>query len=110
MKEFIWGTGIAQSVERFATGWTVRGLIPGGDKIFRTRPDRPWDSPSHLYNKYRVSFPVVKRSGRGADHPHLAARLKKEQRYTSTPPLDLRGLFWVYLRSPAEIVTKATGT
>jgi hypothetical protein len=26
-------------------------------------------------------------------HPHLAPRLKKEQSYTSTPPLGLRGLF-----------------
>ena len=25
-------------------------------------------------------------------HPHLAPRLKKEQSYTSTPPLGLRGL------------------
>jgi len=36
------------------------------------------------------SFPGVKREGRG----HLAPRLKKEQSYTSTPPLGLRGLFW----------------
>ena len=43
------------------------------------------------------SFPEVKRSGRGVDHPppHLALRLKKEYRYTSTPALGLRGLFWV---------------
>ena len=41
------------------------------------------------------SFPGVKQTGRGVDHPpHLATRLKKEQSYTSTPPLDLRGLFW----------------
>ena len=42
------------------------------------------------------SFPGVKRSGRGVDHPpsHLAPRLRKEQRYTSIPPLGLRGLFY----------------
>ena len=42
-----------------------------------------------------VSFPEVKRPGRGADHPlHIATRLKDEQSYTSTPPLALQGLFW----------------
>ena len=33
--------GIAQSVYRFATGWTVRGLNPGRCEISRSRPDRP---------------------------------------------------------------------
>ena len=40
------------------------------------------------------------KSGRGvalATHPHLAPRLRKEQSYTSTPPLGLRGVFWVEL-------------
>jgi hypothetical protein len=46
--------GIAQSVQRLATGWTVRGTNPGGGEIFRTRPDRPWSPPSLLYNVYRV--------------------------------------------------------
>jgi len=32
-----------------------------------------------------------------ATHPHLAPRLKKEQSYTSTPPLGLRGLSYVEL-------------
>jgi hypothetical protein len=31
--------GIAQSVQRLATGWTVRGSNPGGGEIFRRRPD-----------------------------------------------------------------------
>jgi len=43
--------------------------MPGGSMIFRTRPDRPWGPPSHLYNAYRVSFPGVRRPGRGANHP-----------------------------------------
>jgi hypothetical protein len=34
-----------------------------------------------------VSFPEVKRPGRGVGQPpHLALRLKKEYGYTSTPP------------------------
>jgi hypothetical protein len=62
-----------------ATGWTVRGSNPGGGDIFRTRPDRPWGLPSLLYNEYQVSFPGVKRPGRGVDHPpHLVSELKKE--------------------------------
>jgi len=60
----------------------------GGGQIFRPRPDRPWGSPSLLYNGYRVTFPGVERPGRGVDHPtHLGPRSKKEQSYTSTPPL-----------------------
>jgi hypothetical protein len=44
------------------TGWTVRGSKPGGGEIFRTRPDRPWGAPSHLYNGYLV-FPGGKAAG-----------------------------------------------
>ena len=36
--------GIAQLVQRLATGWMVRGSNFGGGVIFRTRPDRPWGS------------------------------------------------------------------
>jgi hypothetical protein len=46
-------------------------------------------------------FPEVKQPGHGIDNPHqLAPRLKKEYSYTSTPPLDLRGLFYgeIYLK------------
>ena len=47
--------------------------------IFHTRPDQPWSPPSLLCNEYQLSFPGVKRPGRGLDtHPHLASRLKKE--------------------------------
>ena len=46
--------GKAKSVYRFTTGWTVRGSNPGGDEIFRTRPDRPWGPPSLLNNGYPV--------------------------------------------------------
>ena len=83
----------SQSVQRLAAGWTSGGLNPGGGQIFRTRPDLSWGPTSLLYNEYRVSFPGVKRLGRGVDHPpHLASRLKKEQSHTSAPAVDLRGL------------------
>jgi hypothetical protein len=39
---------VAQSVKRLTTGWTIRGLNPGGGEIFRTRPDRPWGPPNLL--------------------------------------------------------------
>jgi len=46
--------------------------IPVGGEIFHTRPDRLYGPPSLLYTGYRVSFPGVKRPGRGVDHlPHL---------------------------------------
>ena len=48
--------------------------------------------------------------------PHLASRLKKEDNYTSTPPIGLRGVFWgeIYLftvtfYSPWVFLKKALG-
>jgi hypothetical protein len=55
-------TVIAQSVQRLATGWTVRCSNPGGGEIFRTCPDRPLGPPSLLYHEYRV-FPGGKAAG-----------------------------------------------
>ena len=47
------------------------GTNPGGDEMFRTRPDRSLGPHSLLYNGYRV-FPEGKvRSGRAADHSYL---------------------------------------
>ena len=79
---------LAQSVQRLATGWTVRGSNPGWGEIFRTCPDRPWGPPSLLYNGYRV-FPGGKEwPGRDADPlPPSSAVVKKGQSYTSTPPV-----------------------
>jgi hypothetical protein len=45
----------------------------------RTRPDRPWGPPSHLYNGYRVSFPGVKRPERGVDNPPSSCAEVKER-------------------------------
>ena len=75
--QFITGR-LAQSVQRLATGWTVRGSNPGGGEIFRTCPDRAWGPPSLLYNGHG-SFPGVK-SGRGVTltpHPLLVPCSKK---------------------------------
>ena len=35
------GIGIAHSLRRLATDWTVQGSNSGGGEIFRTRCDRP---------------------------------------------------------------------
>ena len=76
-------------------GLDRRGSNPGGGEVFCTRPERPWSSPSLVYNGNRFLFPEVERPGRGADHPlHLAPRLKKKWGCTSTPPLDLHGMLW----------------
>jgi hypothetical protein len=62
--------------------------IPGGGEIFRTCPDRPWGPSSLQYNVYRVSFPGVKRPGRGVDHlPPTRAEVKE------TVDLHLYSLF-----------------
>ena len=55
-------SGIAQSVQRLATGRTIRESNLGGGEIFLTRPDRPWGPPSLLYNGYRI-FPGSKAAG-----------------------------------------------
>ena len=58
-----------------------------------------------------ASFPGVKRPERGVDHqPHLAPRLNKEQSYTSTLPLGLRGLLYgdLYLYKPRYSATWLT--
>ena len=69
---------IVESVKQLTTDCTARGSNPGGGEIFRTRTDRPWDSPSLLYDGYRVISGGVKRTGRGVDLPrYLAPRLKK---------------------------------
>jgi len=81
---------VAQSVQRLATGWTVWGSNAGGGEIFRTCPDRPWGSPSLLYNAYRV-FPGG-RGGRGVTltpHPLLVPWLWKSR---AIPLLPLRAV------------------
>ena len=60
------------------TGWTVRGLNPGGNEIVPTRPDRPWGPPSLLNNGYR-DIPGSKAAGIVVDSPHpVASKLKIE--------------------------------
>ena len=55
------------------------GSNPGGDEIFRDRPDRPWGPPRFPYSGYRV-FPGGKvRPRRDADHsPPSSAAVMEE--------------------------------
>jgi hypothetical protein len=62
MNNNILGAEITKSLQRLATGWTVRGSNTGGGEIFRTRPDQPWGPFSLLYNGHRV-FPGGKAAG-----------------------------------------------
>ena len=70
---------------------TRYGLDSPGIESRRGRdfPHPPWGPPSLLYNGYRVSFLVVKRPGRGADHP---------------PPssAEVEGRVELYICSPSE--------
>ena len=65
---------VAQSVQRMATGWTVRGSNLGGGEIFR--------------NGYRMFSGGKERPGLGADpsHPSTAV-IMKEQSYISNSPM-----------------------
>jgi hypothetical protein len=89
--------GIVQSVQRLATGWTVRGPNPNEDEDFRTRPDWLWGPPSLLYNIYRA-FSREIWSRRGVDHPpHITPEMIKEPTCTSISLLGLRGYSELYL-------------
>ena len=66
----------------------VWGSNPGGDEIFRTCPDRPWDPISLLYNGYRI-FPGGKfRPGRDADPSQLLVPWSRKGRTIPLLPLQ----------------------
>ena len=92
--------GIAQSVYRLATDWTVQGSNPSGGRTnFRTLPDRHWGQPSLLYNGYRFSFPGVKRPGHGVDPPPISRAEVKEriERYLYAPGPQWPVVGWTLL-------------
>jgi hypothetical protein len=60
-------------------GRSVQGSKFGGGQIFCTRTDRPCGPPSLLHNRYRISFPGVKRPRRGVDHPPPSSAEIKER-------------------------------
>jgi hypothetical protein len=81
---------IAQSVQRHATGWTVRGLNPGGGWEL-THPPRPVLEPTQLPVPWVTR---VKRPWRGVNNPpHLGPKSRREYSYTSTSSLSFHSLF-----------------
>ena len=73
------GPGSSVGIATELRGWTVRGLNPGGEEIFRTCPDRPWGPASLLYNMYQV-FPGGKeRPGRDADPSPFSSAVGHER-------------------------------
>ena len=59
---------MAQSVQRLATGWTVRGSNPGGARLSASVQTGPGAHPASC-TMGTGSLPGVMRPGRGADHP-----------------------------------------
>jgi hypothetical protein len=47
--------------------------------MFRTHLNQLWCPSSFLYHEYRVSFPWLKRPGRGVDHPPRSSAVVKER-------------------------------
>ena len=69
--------GIAQSVQRLTTGWTVRGSNPGGARFSAPAQTGPGAYPTS-YTMGTGSLPGVKRPGRGVDHLPLSRTEVKE--------------------------------
>ena len=81
------------SVVRIATGYGLDGpgdRIPVAARFFRTRLDRTWGPSSLQYSEYRISFPGVKRPGRGVTAHIFSAKVIERVEpylYFSTGPL-----------------------
>jgi hypothetical protein len=73
----VWGGGGQIGMCAALLAWRSGDRIPMGVRFFSTRPERPWGVLSLLYNGYRVSFPGVRRPGRGFDHPPSSAEVKE---------------------------------
>jgi hypothetical protein len=72
-------TGMAQTVEQFASDWRVEGASSGEGVIFRACPLQPGGRPSDLHNGYRLAYRGVKRPGVAlTTHRHLALRLNRD--------------------------------
>jgi hypothetical protein len=62
---------------QYGLDWTVRGLNPGR-RLFTTGLTPALGPPSLIFSWYRVSFPEVKRPGRGFNHPPPSSAEVKE--------------------------------
>ena len=81
--------------------WTVRRSNP--DEAKSSTPVQTGPGAHRLlYNRYRVTFPGLKRSGRGVDHAPLSSAEVKErvELYISSPPGPSRPILEWILRLP----------
>jgi hypothetical protein len=92
-------TVIAQSVERWATGWTIGVLgfdsrLGLGIFLFTTASRTALEPTQRPIQWVPGALSLgVKRPGREADHsPPSSAEVKNAWIYTSTPPTRLHGL------------------
>ena len=92
IRVILWA-GIAQSVWRLATVWTVRGSNPGGGRDF-PHPFRPALRPTQPPIQWVPGLSRrLKRPLRGVDHrPPSSAEVKERVEHTYSTPLGLRGL------------------
>ena len=76
--------GLAQSVQRLTSDWTVQGSNPSWGENFRTRSQPPVQQVPGL-------FPGVRRPGRGVGHPTSSSADVKER-----VELYLYSLLWTF--------------
>jgi hypothetical protein len=85
---------VAKSVQRLATGWTVRGSNPGEGEFFAHVQTDLGAHPASC-TMGTGSFPGIKRQGRGVEHPPPpSAEVENEYSYTFTP---LLGPWWLVI-------------
>jgi hypothetical protein len=66
---WLFGSSVAQTVQRLATGWTVLELNSGGARFFAQVHIRPGAHPASCTMVIGF-FLRLKRPARGADQPH----------------------------------------
>jgi len=90
-------TVVNKSVQRLATGWTVRssGLVKCKRQFFLHK-EKSTPVPGHTQTPIRrvpVYLTLVKQPGQEGDHsPPSSADVKNEWRYTSAPRVRFHGL------------------
>jgi hypothetical protein len=87
-----------------STAWNSNPGVGKGFYFLHTQSERHRSPPSLLYSRYQLSFPAVKRPGRGVDQISASnTEVKEKEELTSTPHLCLhdmsgRGLyFYIYI-------------
>jgi hypothetical protein len=89
----------SSAVQRWATGWPIRGSSPGrGWKFFSSlsRPDRFWDPLSLLSSGYHGLF-TWRLGGQGVElTTSSSVEVNNVWSYTSTPPILFHGVLLSY--------------